>query len=319
MLPEKFIDRLKNIIPEKRLADCINSFAIPKPVGIRINTLRVKREEILKILEENGINYDSFLSFDNFILIQNGIELNLKKKQTTEGICLNDLLSKGLIYIQSPASFIVPNVLSPQPKEIVLDMCAAPGSKTCQMAELMNSDGRIIALENVKSRFFKLKSVVDLLGANIVEPIFTDGRRYRPAGVLFDRVLVDAPCSSEGRFKSEDKESFAYWSPRKIKEMQHKQKGLLLSAGRLVKAGGSLVYSTCTFAPEENECVVDWFLRKSKENFILAEIELPKEYRYDSLVEWQGKMLNKEVSKTLRILPGNVFESFFIAKFIRVK
>ena len=115
--------------------------------------------------------------------------------------------------------------------------------------------------------------MLELTGAK-AQIASTDGRRLRAHDGLYDRILVDAPCSCEGRFIINEPKSFAYWSVRKIKEMSHKQKGLLLNASRLLGPGGILVYATCTFAPEENEEVVDWFLRKTDGRFELTPIRI---------------------------------------------
>ena len=141
-------------------------------------------------------------------------------------------------------------------------------------------------------------------------------RRFRSAdGDLFDRVLVDAPCSSEGRFRVDDQETTAYWRVRKIKEMSFKQKGILMSASRLLKPGGVLVYSTCTFAPEENEEVVDWFLRKSGRNFQLQDVDIDGVPRLPCLTAWGRDVFDADVMKCLRVKPDEKYTGFFVAKF----
>ena len=143
-----------------------------------------------------------------------------------------------------------------------------------------------------------------------------DGRRLK-SFELFDKILVDAPCTTEGRFKTFEPESYGYWSPRKIREMVRKQRGLLLNAGRLLKLGGIMVYSTCTFAPEENEGVIDWLLRKTEGQLKLSPIVFPDIESYPSPVEWEGKKFSDETQKCLRILPNKMMEGFFVAKLIR--
>jgi 16S rRNA C967 or C1407 C5-methylase (RsmB/RsmF family) len=140
--------------------------------------------------------------------------------------------------------------------------------------------GSIVAIEAVRDRFFKLRAVLALQGAANVRSYCMDGRRFQARDGLFDKVLVDAPCSAEGRFNRFTPKSFGYWSSRKIKEMAKKQKGLLLNASRCVRSGGILVYATCTFAPEENEAVIDWFLRKSNGSFQLESFDMPGVPRY---------------------------------------
>jgi 16S rRNA (cytosine1407-C5)-methyltransferase len=153
----------------------------------------------------------------------------------------------------------------------------------------MNNEGILVANEPIRGRFYKLKSVLQLTGAKATLSM-VDGRRFRvKEGGLFDRVLVDAPCSAEGRFKEDEPKTYAYWSTRKIREMAHKQKGLLLNASRLVKTGGILLYSTCTFAEEENEEVVDWFAKKAQGYKMLLQTRLEPDGRMEGffIAKWQ--------------------------------
>jgi 16S rRNA (cytosine1407-C5)-methyltransferase len=179
----------------------------------------------------------------------------------------------------------------------------------------MNNQGTLKANEPVRQRLYRLKAVLQLTGAH-AQITSTDGRRMEGHGELFDRVLVDAPCSCEGRFILDEPKSFAYWSVRKIKEMSHKQKGLLLNAGRLLRPGGTMVYSTCTFAPEENEEVVDWFLRKTEGRFALSPIRIDGVKTYPCLTHWQKRTYDIGIRDAARILPNERMEGFFIAKFM---
>ena len=223
------------------------------------------------------------------------------------------MLDRGLIYIQSLSSMLPPLVLDPRSGERILDLCAAPGSKTSQMAALMHNQGEMVCVENIRKRVYKLRAVLTLLGVTNARLVVTDGRRFRDAQ-FFDRVLVDAPCSSEGRFNPRDPKTLAYWSPRKIKEMARKQKGLLLNGLRLVKKGGVLVYSTCTFAPEENEAVVDWVLRKTAGAVEVLPVAVPNIKTYATLAGWSGRPFDARIRDCARILPTPEMEGFFIAK-----
>ena len=211
------------------------------------------------------------------------------------------------MYSQGVESQIPVLVLDPRPGETVLDLCAAPGSKATQIAAHMNNEGMLVANEPVRDRFFRLKSVVDLMGARVTLKM-VDGRRFSSA--LFDRILVDAPCSSEGRFNVHEPKTTRYWSVRKVHEMAHKQKGLLLNASRLLKPGGVLVYATCTFAVEENEAVVDWLLRKTEGRLSLEPIAL------DDVPSYPVQTFNPRVAGCLRVLPDGRMEGFFTAKFV---
>ncbi|MCR4336654.1 MAG: RsmB/NOP family class I SAM-dependent RNA methyltransferase [Candidatus Omnitrophica bacterium] len=305
-LPSLFEERLRSILPQERLADVLLSFTLLRPWTVRINTLKMERASLLKILEERGIGF-SEVAWCSEALIFGGIP------------AVDDLIQQGLIYRQNLSSLLPVLILDPRPGENVLDMCAAPGSKTTQMSALMKNQGSIVALESVRDRFYKLKSVVELLGAKNVSLKWTDARRFRlsTGAEGFDKILVDAPCSTEGRFSCHDAKSFGYWSLRKIKEMVHKQKGLLLHATRLLKPGGTLVYSTCTFAPEENEGVVDWVLRKTEGQLQVVASEIADVKTYPTLMSWEGKDFDSQVKNAVRVLPDETMEGFFVAKFVK--
>lgn len=226
------------------------------------------------------------------------------------------MIQKGFLYRQSLSSMLPAIVLDPRPGERVLDLCAAPGSKTTQMAAMMDNTGEIVAVEAIRQRSYKLRAVIEQMGVANVAIMVIDGRRFK-SEQLFDKILIDAPCSSEGRFHLDHPKTFAYWSPRKIKEMARKQRGLLLTASRLLKPGGTMVYSTCTFAPEENEGVVDWLLRKTEGTLEVEAMDLKGIPHYPCLGEWQGKVFDPRVQKCLRVLPEDGMGGFFIAKFVK--
>jgi tRNA (cytosine49-C5)-methyltransferase len=223
------------------------------------------------------------------------------------------MIGNGELYQQGLSSVLVPLLLDVKAGHSVLDLCAAPGSKTSQIAALMGNVGILAANEPIRARYYKLKSVLALMGVVNARLSMVDGRRFRSVD-LFDRVLVDAPCSSESRFRVGDMKSFGYWSERKINEMAKKQRGLLLNAFRLLKPGGTLIYATCSFAPEENEAVVDWFLRKVGSNARLMDCRISGVESYPALTEWRGKGFHPETMKIWRVLPGTVMSGFTIAK-----
>ncbi len=304
-----FLERLKAIVGRERYDQVVESFARPDSLSVRINTLKTTRPRMLAELKERHIVFRE-VPWSAEALILEGIP--------REELGRMDFISDGLLYRQSLSSMLPVLVLAPRPGERVLDMCAAPGSKTTQMAALMNNEGEIAAVEAVRGRFYKLKSVLEQTGATNVATKLTDARRFR-SPALFDRVLVDAPCSSEGRFKMDDPETYAYWSPRKIREMARKQKGLLLHASRLLKPGGALVYATCTFAPEENEGVVDWLLRKTGGRVSLEPVDFAGIPGYPPLEGWQGKLFDSRVRNCFRVLPILGMEGFFIARFTALR
>ncbi len=318
-LPSLFIERLRDILSQEKFESCLDTFNRPLPLIVRINTLKISKAQAEDLLRQQNIFFKEISWYQTALFL----DMATQRWQTTEFNC------NGYFYNQALSSLLPVIVLDPKPGEKILDMCAAPGSKTTQMAAHMDNDGEIVALEVIRERFYKLKSVLALMGAEIVWCQLIDARRFRPGGsaavrqsyntpLLFDRVLLDVPCSAEGRFKIHEPKSHAYWSLRKIKEMVRKQRGLLMTASRLVKPGGHMVYSTCTFAPEENEGIIDWFFKKTGSQFELLPVELPQIPSCPAITQWQGKDFHPDVKNCFRVLPNELMEGFFIAKLVRL-
>jgi len=315
IFPPKFVLRLETAFPGPICTQILDSLSAANVVSVRVNSLKKDLKEILKRCRELSIEAETIPWLKEALVLK--VNDREKLREFFKSV-------EGLVYQQGLSSMLVPVILDPRPGEDVLDMCAAPGSKTSQMAATMNNQGRIVCVENVRGRYFKLKAVCQLMGVENAELVFCDGRRFKPSvgatrlgARTFDKILVDAPCSSEGRFHIDNKKSFAYWSERKIKEMVKKQRGLLLNASRYLKPDGSLVYSTCTFAPEENEGVVDWFLRKTEGTFHVVSTTPEGIESYPCLTKWKKRIYNEEVKKCLRVLPNERMGGFFIAKFTR--
>lgn len=309
-LPEKFLRRLEEIVPAVELSRVLGSFGRSRRVSLRVNTLKITVEEARARLGAAGISCQAVDWCPEALV--------LARDDYAEGSVARELEAEGHIYAQGLSSLLIPLVLDPKPGETVLDLCAAPGSKTGQIAALMGNTGHILANEPIRGRYYKLKSVLALLGVTNTELIMADGRRLRRPE-MFDRVLVDAPCSSEGRFRAGDKKSFGYWSERKIREMARKQRGLVLNALRLLKPGGTMVYSTCTFSPEENEGVIDWLLRKAGSGADMEAFLLPGGTGYPALEQWKNKVFHPDVRKMVRVLPDGLMTGFVVARIRKIK
>ncbi|OIO18888.1 MAG: hypothetical protein AUJ37_04495 [Candidatus Magasanikbacteria bacterium CG1_02_41_34] len=285
---------------------------IDRSTTFRVNTLRAKEKDILAILKEKEFELEHVAWLSDTYILRN------KEKRD---ICDLDIYTDAKIYLQSIASMIPPLVLDPKPGEIVLDLTAAPGSKTSQMAIMMKQEGELVANDKNKIRFFKLKHNMEQQG--VIDDSKKDWSctlRMEPGTVLlqeyeqyFDKILLDAPCSSEARFVVGNPKSFGYWKDRKVKEMAYTQRRLLLSAWKSLKPGGTLVYSTCTFSPEENEMQIDRLLERFDDVDVLP-VEIPDVERLPIMKEWQGKTLSPEVQKCFRVKPTKDIEGFFIAK-----
>ena len=300
-LPPEFELRLKEILPAPFI------FEPRQWQTFRINTLKISVEEAHTMLLNRKVDFQKVNWCPYAIIVD---------KSSAQELLKSDLVNNGLLYAQGLESILTVMVLDPRPNQRVLDLCAAPGSKTSQIAMHMNNQGYLKANEPIRQRLYRLRSVLQLTGAK-AQISSSDGRRLKEHNGLYDRILVDAPCSCEGRFNINEPKSFAYWSVRKIKEMSHKQKGLLLNASRLLGPGGTLVYATCTFAPEENEEVIDWFLRKTNGSFELMPIPLQemKVKTYPTLTYWHERTYDVRIAQAARILPNETMEGFFIAKF----
>lgn len=304
-LPPLFVERLKKIIPSDAFETILSSFEkIPSP-AFRLHHKDANRETVTAELAQKGFELAPIeWQKEAFRLLNKCI----RELQETAAYQNNH------IYIQGLASMLPVIALNPQSGENILDLCAAPGSKTGQILRQMQNCGHLTANEKIKNRFFKLKNNLDAQGYSNFDITLKPGELYcKIAPNTFDRVLLDSPCSSEGRFSTQDPDSFKYWSPSKIKEMVFKQRALFKSAFLALKPGGTMVYATCTYAPEENEGMLDWALGKTDDQMEILEWTPPVSNWMAGITEWEGKKYSTEVKKARRILPNDDMTAFFIA------
>lgn len=196
--------------------------------------------------------------------------------------------------------------------EKVLDLTAAPGSKTTELASLMNNEGYILANELDKIRCERLRYNVEKQGAEIIEVINDRGEKIGDKyPETFDKVLLDTPCSGEGRFIVSSLATYRDWSPKKVRELSKLQKKLFESAYKALKLNGVMVYSTCTLNQEENEFILDWALNNLKLKLTDISIEIK------NAEQGINENLDKSINKAIRILPTKQTEGFFVAKLIK--
>jgi 16S rRNA (cytosine1407-C5)-methyltransferase len=220
---------------------------------------------------------------------------------------------QGRVYIQDLASMTAPLLLGPRPGESVLDLAAAPGGKTIQMAAMMENTGTLSAVESVRARFFRLRANLSNCGATMVRAYLRDGRSVgRKTPERFDRVLLDAPCSGEARFDRRNPQTWQYWGLKKIKEAARKQKGLIRSALKALKPGGLLLYCTCSFAPEENERIVHDLLVEKGDAVQVVPAELPLPNVQPGLAGWEGNAFDRRLTQATRILPTAEMDGSFL-------
>ena len=221
----------------------------------------------------------------------------------------------GYIYVQEAASMVPPIVLVPVEGDLVLDMCASPGSKTTQLAAMMNNTGVLVANDYKGLRLASL-------GINVQRCCLTNcvitlmhGKRF--AGFVFDKILVDAPCSGTGTIRKSLK-TVMIWNANMISKLARQQKELVTTAFANLKPGGEMVYSTCSVEPEENEGVVDYLL-KTEPSARVVPVTLPGLILGAPVMSFKGVDYHPDVKHSLRLWPqDNDTEGFFVAKFRKV-
>jgi NOL1/NOP2/sun family putative RNA methylase len=323
MLPSLLTSRLKTITGD-HYDEVIAAFAKNRKWSLRINTLKSDGTDVIQEFSEKGIILEEFTGFEWVYMFDREHEYAIKGSTS---------FYEGKIYLQSIASMLPVFVLEPESDEIILDVCAAPGSKTTQIAMMMENTGKIFAIEQNQIRFDKLMHNCKLQWASIIEWVKMDARHFLSdtggavvvshidSDICFDRILLDAPCSAEGRIFLDNEKTYGFWSLDNIVKKAALQLELLLQAFEKLEEGGVLVYSTCTLAPEENEWVITELL-KTHTNAILEPIDIglgDKSWWTPGLVSFgRNTVYSPELLKTVRILPSDETEGFYIAKIRKI-
>lgn len=218
----------------------------------------------------------------------------------------------GKYYIQSLSSMVPAMVLDPKEKDVVLDLCAAPGSKTTQLSDLMGNKGTLISNEISVDRVKMLVHNIDRMNVINIGVLNHKGELLSKVySNYFDKILVDAPCSALGVLQKKQEVS-SWWNEERVAVIASIQLKLLIAAIKMLKPGGELVYSTCTLTPEENEIIVNTVLRKYPVE--AAVIEFPLE-SHEGFTSYKNERLHPDLKKAKRILPWQVdSEGFFVVK-----
>ena len=281
MLPDAFCKKMETLLGAA-YPDFLTALDRPRAVGLRLNPLKTEDPPVLPFAltpvpwEPTGFYYDP---------------------EARPG--LHPWHDTGLYYLQEPSAMAPAALLDPQPGERVLDLCAAPGGKTTQIAGRMQNRGLLVCNEIHPKRAAVLSGNVERLGiANALVLNEHPARLSERFPAFFDRVLVDAPCSGEGMFRKHDA-AWADWSPETVAMCARRQAEILDSAAVMLRPGGRLVYSTCTFSPEENEGTVSAFLRRHSD-FSVEQADAPwfAPGRPDWVPDGQP-----ELARTLRLWP----------------
>ena len=291
-LPEPFLKRMQVLLGDEFDAylSCLHQ---SPPIGIRVNTLKISREEFARIspYKLSPIPWCSTgFSIDDLI-VEKGI--------ITPG--KHPYHSAGLYYLQEPSAMIAGEVLFPQPGEKILDLAAAPGGKTTHLASFMGNKGLLVANDIHPKRVWDLAENLERCGVtNAVVTNESPERLSNHFSDFFDRVLLDAPCSGEGMFRKSER-ARKEWKPELPHSCAIRQSGILEYAARMLKPGGYMAYTTCTFSTEENERVIAKFLDEHPEFDLMTFTHAPG--LLPSKPEWIGLPQDHKINRTMRIWP----------------
>ncbi len=291
------LDKLAIYYKKDELVNIVKGFNSIRPVTLRINNIKSSGEEVISDLEKNNISYDRVPWYSKALILKDANEQMISKLA---------IYNEGKIYLQSLSSMLPPLFLQPKEDELILDMAAAPGGKTTEMAALTNNKAMITAIEKNKVRAERLKYNLNLQGAKKVVVLNCDAR-YLDDYFMFDKILLDAPCSGSGTI--EDGQLNKNLTEDLIKRSIDRQKQLLEIAIKHLKVKGTLIYSTCSILKCENEEVLKYILDKY-DNIKLDVLKLDN---FENI-----KKLKSDLDGVLTICPTDLYEGFFIAKLIKV-
>ncbi len=301
MIKESLLERYQSLINDPEAFQ--SAIAQPLPTCIRVNPLKATTVAVKKFLASQHLSFEPLSWYPNAFRVHNWQKPGLTLPFAT-----------GWYNLQEEIALSAVTMLDPQPGERILDLCAAPGGKTVQIATRLQGTGTVVANEAQISRLSQLRAMLDRMGVSNVVMTNYDGKTIPLQNHSFDRVLVDVPCSGEGTLRkgkmTSKQYSVAY--SRKIAATQRK---LLHRALQLVKPGGIVVYSTCTFAPEENEAVIDAVLR---DRGVLESATIRQLKGMPGLQQWQGQTFRKDLVQAQRYFPHfNNTGGFFVSRIRR--
>jgi len=272
----------------------------PLPSVVRVNEIKADSERVRAALDQEGVQYEPVAWHENLLKLPEG-------KPGTNWAYVH-----GWLQGMEEVSALPALALDPDPGDRVFDTCAAPGSKTGHLADLMDDSGVLVANDNNLGRISALRHNTERLGVSNTVVTNRDARTFALEGVdEFDGVVADVPCSCEGTCRK-NPDALEKWSMDHVEGLVGVQKGILTRALQLTRPGGTVVYSTCTFAPEENEAVVDHALQTA--DCELVEWDAPLETT-EGITEWQDEQFDDSLTKAHRVYPHfNDPGGFFVAK-----
>lgn len=297
-IPEFLERKLINQYGEGLTKKIVEGYSQDRKVTFRVNNLKATNEEIESILKNKNIEYKKLDWYENAYIINNFKEDKIK------GL---SIFEDGKIYLQSLSSMLPPIVLEPKEKENILDMAAAPGGKTTQMASMSNNRALITACEKNKIRADRLEYNIKKQGAKCINVMREDSRNLSDF-FSFDKILLDAPCSGSGTIQSNNENYKKYFTEELIERSSKTQEKLLQKAISILKKNGEIVYSTCSILKEENEDIIEKVLRKFNLEIVPINEELKEKL----------ETLPCKIEGALCVMPTDLFEGFFVVKLRKI-
>ena len=285
MLIEQYGEEIANKI--------IDGYSKQRYVTLRANTIKATNEEIKKELKNSNIEYKEIEWYKDALIIKNVKENEIRQMPIYE---------EGKIYLQSLSSMLPPIVLEPKEGENILDMAAAPGGKTTQIAAITSNGSYITACEKNKIRAERLKYNLQKQGVTCAN-VMTEDARQLSDYFSFDKILLDAPCSGSGTENVFENN----FSEELIKRSCKAQENLLRKALNILKPGGEMIYSTCSILKKENEEIIGKVLKNNEIEIVPIKLDE------------QIPLLPVTVSGTICVCPTELYEGFFVAKLKKVK
>lgn len=297
-IPEFLISLLKEQYGEEHAKRILDGYSKKRVTSFRVNNLKSNYKKIEEELKKNNIEFEKIVWNKDAFIIKDVFQNVIEEL---------DIYKNGEIYIQSLSSMLPAIILDPKEGEDILDMTAAPGGKTTQIASIVNNKANITACEMNNIRFERLKYNIEKQGARVFA-MQKDSRKIEDF-FSFDKILLDAPCSGSGTLIIYDNKIEKYFTEKLIEKSIKAQSSLLRKATKLIKAGKELVYSTCSILDVENENIVNEILKDN--NFEIVPI------KFDGMEDLP--LLPTKIKGTLCIMPNELYEGFFVAKIKRMK
>lgn len=292
-IPSFLVELLNRQYGEETAKKILDGYKVKRKTTLRVNTVKTNKEVIKEELRKAEIDFKEVKWNENALILNNADENDIRSLSIYEN---------GKIYMQSLSSMLPPIMLDPHEGENILDMAAAPGSKTTQIAAMTNNKCMITACEMNRARSERLKYNLEKQGVTCSYVMVTDSRRLNDF-FSFDKILLDAPCSGSGTLDAYNEATKENFTTKLIQKSVEAQTALLKKALKVLKSGGEMIYSTCSVLESENEKVLENALRGTKAQIVPINLD-----------KTEFPLLDVKIPGTICVCPNEYFEGFFIAK-----